>query len=138
MSRDNIDFWSLFCIEKKGAPPGWTYRSLEVIEDDSGSFNNHVIVKGYVHNGTRFKTGLRAGELKPRCPIPGTERQYVVKIDDLRQFEHEWERRTGKCSTCCGNGTVIHSSSTHGEIFETVYRPCRNCSGIGRINGDAL
>lgn len=127
-ARKEVDFWNLICREKRGAPEGWQWSRLEAIGDGPRA-QVSTLVKGYVHNGARFKSGKRTGQLRPNSAVPGTERAFVIPFPEFDAFRIEWERRTGKCFECEGNGDVVQGYSVERGA---TYRACSRCSGTGR------
>lgn len=86
-----IELYSLFAVEKRGAPVGWGWRLLEKIgdvmeRDPKKSYNR---MTGYVHNGARFKKGKNKGQLKPKSPVEGTEREIIFTSAEFNDFLEE-------------------------------------------------
>jgi hypothetical protein len=56
-----------------------------------------------------------------------TIREFVVSIADHEVWELNWERKTGKCYRCQGEGkTIARMTAT-----EKTYRDCTRCKGTG-------
>lgn len=57
----------------------------------------------------------------------------VVTDAETQLLETQYERETGKCSTCDGEGKCLASWSVeHG----TTYATCRKCKGSGKAEGE--
>ena len=56
-----------------------------------------------------------------------TIREFVVSIADHEVWKLNWERKTGKCYRCQGEGkTIARMTAT-----EKTYRDCTRCKGTG-------
>lgn len=126
----DVDFFNLFAVQKRGAPEGWEWRKLEAIGDlhAKDDAQKYTKMEGYVHNGATFKTGKKAGQKKPRSPVPGTEREIVFTMADIETLKTEWEASTGKCHQCTGSGREWTGwSADAGNRFKS----CTRCNATG-------
>lgn len=63
---------------------------------------------------------------------PLSERkQSFITLSEIEQEEKNWEKATGKCSQCGGDGQqLVGFSVVDGSIYDT----CRKCNGSGDPN----
>ena len=54
-------------------------------------------------------------------------------LDDHAEWTREWEKRTGNCSMCGGDGRTIARWVADGE---STYRQCVKCGGSGKSIAD--
>lgn len=126
------DAFNYFAHKRRGAPLGWQWRSVDMLGDDvreRDRAKQFSLMKGYVHNGARFKTGKHAGQLRPRSPVPGTEREFVFAMAEFDESRREWELETGLCSKCDGKGEELASWS---QAEGTRTTKCTRCFGTGK------
>ena len=58
-----------------------------------------------------------------------TQRTIIITSQELRAFEANWMRMTGKCWRCAGSGRDVASVSVDRG---TEYRPCGKCNATGK------
>jgi hypothetical protein len=131
--RANVDFFNLFAIKVRGAPAGWQWERIATIGDlgEKDRARQYSEMEGYVHDGTTFKRGKRAGKRKPGCAVEGTRRKIIFTMADLDAFMRAWELETGQCHRCFGTGEELAgSSTTDGDR----YRACSRCFATGKAH----
>ena len=103
--------WSLYRFEAVGNPnePPMIYR-----------------LRGAV--APPFKSGPRKGKPNWSKKDPATDKEVCDSAADHRAWGAAWERRTGLCSRCGGEGRTLASSGRDGK----TYRDCRECGGNGK------
>lgn len=126
------DYFNLYAI-KRGVPEGWEWKELKALGDmpEKDRARQYSQMTGYVHNGARFATGKRAGQLKPRSPVPGTERTIIFSMAEFDAFLREWELETGKCHHCDGTGQAWDGWNAEKG---NSYRDCTHCFKTGKAH----
>jgi hypothetical protein len=61
--------------------------------------------------------------------LPEGERKTVMTADETIVWCEKYEKETGNCAQCFGEGKVMNSWSAKDG---TKYRPCNRCSGSGK------
>lgn len=107
--------WEAIAKRKAGDIDGWEWGDVRAAGDD-------LIVRGGVPNpGPRFRKwkGVQLTEV------------VVTKAEEQAEYER-YERETGGCGECFGEGQVL--ADWHRETGKE-YRPCPVCGGTGKANG---
>lgn len=122
------DFWNMMARER-GVPDGWQWYRLEVADTKAPRHQSASLVTGAVCT-ERFKSGKRKGDLNWAKRDKRTERTLVITFADFDAYMAAWERKTGVCIKCDGNGTrSVGWSSTEGHTL--VH--CSACDGTGAV-----
>lgn len=112
-----IDHKMTVANRKMGHIEKFQWYRWEVLADDS------ILMTGCVSSGLVLK-GKRKG--KPR--YDGEPRSIVVTLEEEHAEERRFERDTGKCAECGGDGNVF--AGWH-HIHGTSHRTCQRCKGVG-------
>lgn len=108
--------------EALGKPPEWkltTYQSLPMDSRES----THFQLTGSIPSKVLFKSGPNKG--KPNWKFSTDKETVIFSRDDHRAWEDAWEKRTGSCRDCGGDGQALSGySSATGDR----YRPCTRCA----------
>ena len=75
-----------------------------------------------------YKKGPKKGQENWDTGDPATRKTIFVSDAQSAKFAEEWERTTGRCVVCAGDGKTIRSCSA---IDGTKYEDCKNCNGTG-------
>lgn len=120
------DWYNLIALER-GLPEGWTWYSLSVLGGPKAPREHAALmVKGGVP-GPRFKSGKNKGEIN--WSKAGDRLQMVITFRDLDARMERWERETGKCHKCGGDGREL---AGHSVTNGATMRECSRCKGRGR------
>lgn len=109
-----------------GAGPDWKAYRWEVLPHDGKPF--YFAVTGAVTH-VLYKTGICKGRPNVNKSEPGTHRTANIQFAEHVKWLLNWERRTGKCRTCFGEGRLVARVSTSAP---TEYRPCPHCEATGK------
>ena len=119
--------------------------SLNIIEDRLRRENNlpedfsFCYWESFPKNGDRiyialsgsvcppFKSGPRKG--RPNRDKGTGYRTFNVTVETQRQWVSDWERETGKCAQCRGEGKTVAKC---GVNIPTEYLECGKCKGSGK------
>lgn len=64
-----------------------------------------------------------------------TVKVVFITVQDHKAWIRDWEKRTGKCSVCLGDGKQwMGWSLTNGDKYE----PCRRCRATGAAPGEGV
>lgn len=117
-----IDFWNEWALAH-GAPAGWHWRTLAVIENSGPKRYDRLT--GAVYS-TLLKSGPRKGKWNVRKPDPGTLREFIIDHDEWLRWREEYLKTRGLCVECAGEGRLITGC---GVETGTRYKPCPlNCA----------
>ena len=120
------DFWNMIAVER-GMPEGWRWWSIQTIGDRKAPREHAAaMVKGGVPVA-RFASGKRKGEIN--WAKATSKAEMVITFRDLDERMARWERETGNCKTCGGDGQELAGWSA-AEGSRT--RECRRCKGSGK------
>lgn len=122
------DLYNLYAATQ-GVPEGWHWYSLRSI----GESREHggVLIKGAVCM-TTFVRGKRKGENNWSKRDRKTERELFATFAQLEMCRAQWERDTGKCGVCGGDGQELAGVSAS----QSTYRPCKACKATGAPQGN--
>jgi len=98
---------------KLGVPAEWTIYSLEILDD------GNYLAKGAIEGTTV------AGKKK----WMGREKVATIAPAELREERMRYERTTGKCHYCLGEGKV---AAKWERDVGTTYATCKRCLGTGQ------
>jgi hypothetical protein len=111
-----IDHGRNVASRKINAPAGFQWFAWEVVGDG-------VLMTGCVSTGT-----VTRGPNKGRPRYDGERVKCFVSRREVAEEEARFERETGKCGNCGGDGQEFARwSAAHG----TEWRTCRRCEGTG-------
>ena len=123
------DFYSEYARNKFGVSEEWSWFRLELVgplERGASKALQATVVTGAV--APKKTRGKYAGDHDWKKRDRATELRFSVGVLDMDAFKEQWERDTGNCSNCGGEGQELWSwSATEG----TKYRPCSRCNGSG-------
>lgn len=102
--------------KRKAKTEGWLPCIYEFIGDDA------FLIFGGVPIGNRKNGRPKWG---PRKSLD----RVIVTNYEIEFEEKSYERDTGKCSKCLGEGKTVASISVNQP---TTYRPCSKCGGTGK------
>jgi hypothetical protein len=120
------DFWNMIAIDR-GMPEGWRWWSVKVLGSPTTPREHAAaLVKGAVPT-VRFKTGRRAGEIN--WAKASGKAEMVITFRDFDERALRWERETGKCKDCGGDGLAFAGWS---GADGTSSRPCARCRATGK------
>ncbi|MBL8911629.1 MAG: hypothetical protein JNM17_13130 [Archangium sp.] len=131
--RPSFDFFNLFALKTRGVPEGWRWSSIQAIGDleEKDRARMYSEMEGYVHDGTKFKSGKNAGKRKPGCAVAGTKRKFIFTMAEFDTFLRDWEVETGLCHQCEGTGEELAGwSAKDGQSL----RKCTRCFGTGKAH----
>lgn len=57
-----------------------------------------------------------------------TVKEVWITVVEHQEWLKAWEKKTGKCTNCEGEGKTLASASIHG----CTYRECSQCKGTGK------
>jgi hypothetical protein len=117
------DLYALYAATQ-GAPDGWRWYSLRCVSESRES--GGVLIKGAVCTAV-YARGKRKGDHNWSKRDKSTERELFATFAQLEACRTKWERDTGKCSTCGGDGQELASVGVNGA----TYRPCEPCKATG-------
>lgn len=104
-------------IQRRTGIPEWQWFRAEWIDEN-------MIVTGGVP--TVGKQGKKKWNRK-------TAERKIIILAELEKEHADYERETGLCSNCYGNGSAISGWS---KETGNRYKQCANCGGTGRANND--
>jgi hypothetical protein len=120
LSDEVIDLLNEQCAAVVGIPR-WRWYAIRAVAPDTR------IIQGAVCDAV-FTRGPRQGSPNWSKRDPSTEREIALTGLQIRQFEMQWERKSGKCSVCLGTGKRWCGWSVdNGNRF----RPCDRCNETG-------
>jgi len=116
---DKPDFISLTAQRLHGMPNGWRWAKV----NSHNKPEDYILVEGGVL--TVWKRGPRKGT--PRWPVKLDS--IWMRRGEINQVSDEWERETGQCHRCGGDGqeSVGWNKETGRKL-----RECRRCKGSGK------
>jgi hypothetical protein len=127
-----VDLMDLMIHEIGGKPEEWTPYLWEMLPHGKPKFMQ--ITGGIFRH--KIKSGPRKGEVNYGKPEPGTLDSVVITLRERDEWYAAWERRTGMCNECAGDGKVTASFGVkNGERYCT-YRECSRCSGTGKAKAE--
>jgi hypothetical protein len=119
------DLYQLFAATQ-GVPEGWRWYSLNAVGESRTQ--GGVLITGAVCTET-ITRGLRKGEPNWKKRDRATERELFATFSQLDAVRDQWERDTGKCASCGGDG---QESAGWIRRTGTLYRPCTRCNATGK------
>lgn len=120
------DFYALHAREKFNLPVDWQIYRWEAKSHDTK--DAYLIVTGAVCTEV-YKSGKYKGTKNWDKRDRSTEAVVSLRLDEHRDWLLQWERRTGKCSECCGSG---QSWRGWHHIKGNTFKPCKRCDATGR------
>ena len=124
-ARLRFDFYREHAASKHKLPDGWEIYKWEVV--NYGTPAEALGVTGAVCTAV-FSKGPRKGSRNWAKMDRATVMSIRFTDREHATFLLLWEKSTGTCSKCSGNGTVLVSwSAANGS----VYGECPKCSGTG-------
>jgi hypothetical protein len=112
--------------EMLNMPPEWDGYELEAI---GGEKTKLLRVVGAV---APIKTrGKNKGSRDWSKLDKTTEKTAYFTPEEHQQWVSDWEKKTGKCSYCCGTGKVF---ARWNSVTGTEYKPCLKCGSTGHNN----
>lgn len=123
-----IDLYEEHARAKEQVSPDWHLFSWECFPKSGREPTLYVQVRGAVCKVT-FQRGRRKGQMNWGRREKSTERTVILPVADHEKFCEEWEKRTGLCRNCTGEGKVFASWN---HITGTKYRPCARCRETGK------
>lgn len=114
------DIHSLVARKLYDMPDNWRpYRYEKIL--------GGTVIDGAVCNAV-YKSGPRRGEMNWKKLDKATIRKLVITDEQFAAGQQDYERSSGKCRDCGGDGKVcVRWSRVNGN----EYGPCRRCSGGG-------
>lgn len=125
-----IDLYAEHAKEKAHLPANWRIYKWECFPK-GGDETIYVAVTGAVCE--HFKAGERKNERNWKLRDKNTERTVNLPCGEHEAWKLEWEKRTGKCSRCTGDGEVLESWSVANGVKN---RPCPKCKVARTPNYD--
>lgn len=119
------DLYQLFAATQ-GVPEGWRWYSLRAVGESRAA--GGVLIKGTVCTET-VAHGPRKGEPNLKKRDKATERELFATFAQIDACRDQWERDTGKCAKCGGDGQETASVSVRDG---KTYRPCTRCKATGK------
>lgn len=114
--------------EKGKLPPDWEFykwRSMPESRQYLEPCLYHEITGAVAPIKTKGKNkGRRDWDKMDKA----TKRVIVITPEEHETWLQEWERKTGKCNRCVGEGQTVKSFGVGG----TTYRECATCKGSGK------
>ncbi len=113
--------------EKAQMPPEWElykWRSMPPERKFGEPCLYHEITGAVAPIKTRGKNKGHRDWLKMD---KATKRVIVITPAEHETWLQEWQRKTGKCATCVGEGHTLKSFGVSG----TTYQECATCKGSG-------
>lgn len=104
--------------KRKANIPGWEPFKYQAIDEGT-------LVEGAVPIG-KYARGPLKGHFKWDRKAP--TKIVLVTMQEQKDEERRYEKETGKCYACYGEGRELKRWSKK-EGYE--YRPCRRCNGTG-------
>jgi len=121
---DKIDFWNVVARQKLGIP-NWEWCISEALGDWKTPGPCDLLLEGGVPTRT-YTRGPRKGRHDWRG-VPRTK--LVVTPAEIKAAHAAYERETGNCARCQGEGLVVNGWSA---ATGTSYRDCRGCDATGK------
>lgn len=119
-----VNMYEAHAKEMLSAPHGWQAYRYEVI---GGIEAKLIQVTGAVV--PLKKSGKNKGCPDWKRRDRATEETAYFTPQEHETWAQEWERKTGKCSDCSGDGkTLARWDAKEGA----TYKDCKKCSGSGR------
>jgi len=118
-----IDHRVAVATRKMGDIPNFVWFAWECLDDADGG----VMLTGCVSSGLVTK-----GKRKGRPRYDGERKRVVVTDAEWLAEKERFERETGKCSECGGDGKVLVRWD---HIAGTTYGACFQCKGTGSLPG---
>jgi hypothetical protein len=118
----NISHLAAVAIKKSGIA-NWEPYFYEVVGSDA------FLIKGGIPR--LLKSGPRKGQ--KTWDAKSATKLIVTKIEVAAE-RARYERETGNCSNCFGEGKVTASARMQGTEVIRTYRPCPNCSATGKAD----
>ena len=103
----------------------------EHAKDIIGSGEWEAIMYECLPLGEKTQVYHLQGEVKSK--IDKQTRDVYFTPKDHEGWLQNWEKETGKCSKCCGEGKIIFSVSAK----ETKCKACPKCNGSGVVKSQA-
>lgn len=126
-----FDWLIAFCRERFGVAEDWRWYRWERKEYDKP--HEFMIIEGAVCHGV-YTRGKHKGRTNWKLRDKSTERTFVIRRDEIEQFQHEWSGKTGLCFECYGTGEDWAGwSAKEGDR----YKPCRHCGATGKAAAKA-
>jgi hypothetical protein len=127
------DYWSMLVRQRYALPEEWRWFSLEALGDYRQPREHSAsLIKGGVYK-TLKQRGKNKGKPDIKKPEPGTYREVVVTFADFDAFCVKWERESGRCYDCYGNGDQCCGSAIQPDgSVKHAYRTCVRCKGSGK------
>jgi hypothetical protein len=107
--------------EKAGQGPEWAVFRWEAIPEAKGSMLTGAVAPPLL-------SGKRKGRPNWKKLDKSTERRVFITHDEADAYMLAWERETGKCARCQGEGKQIAGWS---RDEGARYRQCGVCGGNG-------
>jgi hypothetical protein len=123
------DLLTLHARESLGMPEEWeAYAWACLPRHQNGQKDwkpTHFQVTGCI--APLITRGKNKGCRNWRKMDKSTIRDFVVSIEDHKEWELNWELKNGKCRRCQGSGKTIAKLTA----TEKTYRDCTRCKGTG-------
>jgi len=121
------DLYNLFAATQ-GVPEGWRWYEVRAVRQRAG---DGVLIKGAVCTAV-YSRGPRKGQTDWHKLDRATVRELFATFAQLDAVRDTWERETGKCAKCGGDGQEVESVGTRAGVTHRTYRPCTRCDASGK------
>jgi len=120
-----MTLWEGCCSEKYQLDPDWRAFKFET-HDTYYSLTGAVCTE-------KYKSGKRKGKPNWSKRDKSTEATYTVSMSDYESWVKAWEKLTGLCSRCIGEGKTVNKISKQPDgTFLSEYKDCPKCNGSGK------
>ena len=107
--------------ESAGMPEAWVAWKYEAIRDEK---NECIAIKVTGAVCPTIQRGKRKGSPNFGKADGATNRVVTLGMSSHNQWCDDWEKRTGKCQECLGDGQVFKSWD---RVNGVQYKPCQRC-----------
>lgn len=121
--KHSLQLTIMYAQEKVGID-GWQpyFFSVDPDKVPPGFMNMRGKVPGI------YKIGPKKGQVNWNTGDPTTERIIFVSDNDAIKYAKEWERSTGRCPYCMGEGRIQYR---WGKETGALFKDCEDCDGTG-------
>lgn len=119
--RKHYDFYNLHAREKLGMPDTWQWFRLEAKGENFTVITGAICTEVYLRGKRKGRTNWAKRDKETELPV-------TISRDEHKAWLLAWEKRTGECHQCSGNGQQWTGwSRDEGNKF----RPCTRCDSTG-------